>query len=197
MDELTKRPPAAREAIIQAAMELIRVKGVVGTSISDVIAQSGTSAGAIYHQFGSKERLVLEVGRTALVAPMAMMLQASVTLSPIDLLSAALVQVAGDERTPELLLQIWAGAKSDPDLYQLLQSEVAQVRLQILDSIERWCVQYAPEADPNSLLEIIIGLVTGYAVQRALTLVANPATYAELCAQVLSTVITSGSPLRA
>lgn len=58
-------------------------------------------------------------------------------------------------------------------------------------------MQYAPEADPNSLLEIIIGLVTGYAVQRALTLVANPATYAELCAQVLSTVITSGSPLRA
>mgnify|MGYP002682769813 CR=1 FL=1 len=120
---------SSRQAIVDAAAQLIRTRGVQGTSIAQLVATSGTSAGAIYHHFGSKERLVLEVGRTALVAPMAMMLQASVTLSPIDLLSAALVQVAGDERTPELLLQIWAGAKSDPDLYQLLQSEVAQVRL--------------------------------------------------------------------
>ena len=113
MDE-SRRRPAAREVILRAATELIRVNGVAGTSISDVITRSGTSAGAIYHHFGSKERLVLEVGRNAMAVPMTMIMATATDLSPDALFAAALDRVGEDEHTPELLLQIWAGAKSDP-----------------------------------------------------------------------------------
>jgi AcrR family transcriptional regulator len=41
----------SRQAIIDAAGELIRSHGVQGASIARLVKLSGTSAGAIYHHF--------------------------------------------------------------------------------------------------------------------------------------------------
>lgn len=180
--------PGAREAIIAAATELIRLHGVDGTSISDVIAASSTSAGAIYHHFGSKERLVLEVGRTAMAVPMSMIMQTSAGLSPAELFAAALDRVTEDEDTPELLLQIWAGAKSDPGLWRLLISEVGTVRGSIVTFIGGWCAEHAPGADPAAVANILMGLITGYAVQRGLGLEVDPHAYRDLGVQLLTSL---------
>lgn len=180
--------PGAREAIIAAATELIRLHGVDGTSISDVIAASSTSAGAIYHHFGSKERLVLEVGRTAMAVPMSMIMQTSAGLSPAELFAAALDRVTEDEDTPELLLQIWAGAKSDPGLWRLLISEVGTVRGSIVTFIGGWCTEHAPGADPAAVANILMGLITGYAVQRGLGLEVDPHAYRDLGVQLLTSL---------
>ncbi len=180
--------PGAREAIIAAATELIRLHGVDGTSISDVIAASSTSAGAIYHHFGSKERLVLEVGRTAMAVPMSMIMQTSAGLSPAELFAAALDRVTEDEDTPELLLQIWAGAKSDPGLWRLLISEVGTVRGSIVTFIGGWCAEHAPGAEPAAVANILMGLITGYAVQRGLGLEVDPHAYRDLGVQLLTSL---------
>jgi AcrR family transcriptional regulator len=187
VDVRAKRP-GAREAIIAAATELIRLHGVDGTSISDVIAASSTSAGAIYHHFGSKERLVLEVGRTAMAVPMSMIMQTSAGLSPAELFAAALDRVTEDEDTPELLLQIWAGAKSDPGLWRLLISEVGTVRGSIVTFIGGWCAEHAPGADPAAVANILMGLITGYAVQRGLGLEVDPHAYRDLGVQLLTSL---------
>lgn len=179
-----------RDAIIEAAVGLIRERGVIGTSISDVIARSGTSAGAIYHHFGSKDRLVLEVGRSAIAIPMAMIMQTSPTLSPADLLRAALDQVASNEHTAELLLQIWAGAQSEPALAQLLHSEVIAMRATVRAFIGAWCAENSPQTNADGVSDVLIGLVMGFAVQRTLALNSDPISYRELSAQLVLQAVT-------
>src|SRR3954453_11825091 len=70
---------ARRDQIIDAAISCIAKKGFHRTSMADIIAESGLSAGAIYLQFSGKEDIALAVGKrilgnriseiTALLAP--------------------------------------------------------------------------------------------------------------------------------
>ena len=46
---------AAKEIIINAAWELFQKKGYEETTLKDIIERSGTSRGAFYHNFRSKE----------------------------------------------------------------------------------------------------------------------------------------------
>ncbi len=185
---------AAREAILGAARELIRRNGAAGTSIADVIARSGTSAGAIYHHFGSKERLVLEVGRSVMAAPLTMIMGTSDGLSPAELFDAAFAQVSADEGTAELLLQVWAGAKSDPRLLALLLQEGGLVKGRIVGFIGVWCAEHAPHADPDALASVLMSLITGYAVQRGLGVQVDPVTYRAHAVRLLEAALTEPAP---
>lgn len=186
--------PSVREAIIEATTELIRTKGVAGTSISDIVARSGTSAGAIYHHFGSKERLVLEVGKNIIARPMEMVLSTNPDLSPTRLFEAALSQVARDHTTPELLLQIWAGAKSDPELGRLIQGHATTVRVTVRTIMAAWCADNSPTTDPEDLVDLVLGLVMGYAVLRAMSFDRPPDAYEEFAKRLVETAVSGQSP---
>lgn len=153
-----------------AASELIRVEGVTGMSIAELIAKSGTSAGAIYHHFGSKQGVVLEVARTAIARPIELVLgtRTEAGFSPAQLIRAALAQVVKNQTTSEVLLQIWAGAYADPELAELLKAQGVGIRAMLLALARTWCEANAPTVDPEGLTEVMIGLVMGYAVQRSL-----------------------------
>jgi TetR/AcrR family transcriptional repressor of nem operon len=58
---LTARGAATRDRIVQAAAELMLVKGVNATTLDDVRAASSTSKSQLYHHFADKEALVHEV----------------------------------------------------------------------------------------------------------------------------------------
>lgn len=170
-----------------AAADLIRVQGVAGMSISDLVAQSGTSAGAIYHHFGSKQGLVLEVARRVLAGPVALALAtpAEGHLSPAALFRAAASHVAADTDTPALVLQIWAGARTDPALHELLLQEAAGVMDAATSLIREWCAQHGAALDPDGVTEMLVGLVMGFAVQRALLPSAHPDAYLEVTGRLL------------
>ena len=55
----TKKSAQTFETVLQAAMELFRVKGFHGTTMRDLSRASGLGLGAIYYYFDSKEALVL------------------------------------------------------------------------------------------------------------------------------------------
>jgi AcrR family transcriptional regulator len=57
----TARGEATRARILQAAAELMFVKGAAATSIDDVRAATGTSKSQLYHHFADKDALVQEV----------------------------------------------------------------------------------------------------------------------------------------
>lgn len=63
---LTARGAATRARIVAAAAALVRRQGVVGTSLDDVMAASGTSKSQMYHYFANKDALISEVVRTQL-----------------------------------------------------------------------------------------------------------------------------------
>ncbi|WP_326835243.1 TetR family transcriptional regulator C-terminal domain-containing protein [Amycolatopsis rhabdoformis] len=58
---LTARGAATRSRIVQAAVDLIQVKGVASTTLDDVRAASSTSKSQLYHHFPDKKALVREV----------------------------------------------------------------------------------------------------------------------------------------
>jgi TetR/AcrR family transcriptional regulator, transcriptional repressor for nem operon len=59
--QLTPRGAATHARIVEAAADLIYLHGVEGTSLDDVMAESGASKSQLYHYFADKNALVLEV----------------------------------------------------------------------------------------------------------------------------------------
>ena len=170
MAETTRQAHDAREAILDAAAELIRTQGATGMSIADLIARSGTSAGAIYHHFGNKQGLVLEVARRAVAGPMQSVLHTPTEggLSPTMLLTTALTRVVQATETAELMIQIWAGAAAEPKLFELLRAEGQGMRSAVELVVRHWCEREQVEADPAGVAAVLISLVMGSVVQRSL-----------------------------
>ena len=54
----TRRGAATRDRIVEAAAELVFLRGVSGTSLDDVRAATGTSKSQLYHYFRNKADLV-------------------------------------------------------------------------------------------------------------------------------------------
>jgi len=63
---LTSRGVATRERIVAGAAALIYERGVLGTSLDDIMAATGTSKSQLYHYFADKDALILEVIRLQL-----------------------------------------------------------------------------------------------------------------------------------
>lgn len=59
--ERPERPAGTRKAILDAAEELFAERGFAGTSVRDIVRAAGTSAPSLYHFFGSKENLLVEL----------------------------------------------------------------------------------------------------------------------------------------
>mgnify|MGYP001821669573 FL=1 len=57
----TDRPARTREAILEAAEELFAERGFAGTSVRDIVRVSNSSPPSLYHFFGSKENLLVEL----------------------------------------------------------------------------------------------------------------------------------------
>jgi TetR/AcrR family fatty acid metabolism transcriptional regulator len=50
---------ATRDRLLQAAMEVFARRGYHGTTVDDIVAESGSSKGAFYHYFPSKQGIFL------------------------------------------------------------------------------------------------------------------------------------------
>ena len=58
---LTARGALTRQRIIAAAADLIFTKGVRGTSLEDIMAESGVSKSQLYHYFADKDAIIQAV----------------------------------------------------------------------------------------------------------------------------------------
>ncbi|MDR7483182.1 MAG: TetR/AcrR family transcriptional regulator [Armatimonadota bacterium] len=50
-----------RERLLQAALDVFAARGYHGTTVDDIVAASGTSKGAFYHHFPSKQGIFLRL----------------------------------------------------------------------------------------------------------------------------------------
>ena len=194
MTETTRHAQAAREAILDAAADLIRTQGAAGMSIADLIARSGTSAGAIYHHFGSKQGVVLEVARRAVAGPMQSVLHTPTEggISPTDLLTAALTRVVQATETAELIIQIWAGASAEPKLFELLRTEGRGVRDAVELVVRHWCERNHVQADPAGVAAVLVSLVMGSVVQRSLIPDFDTDRYLAAAKDMISALVAAG-----
>ena len=56
-----QRNSGTREVILEAAERLFAERGFAATSVRDIVSEAETSAPSLYHFFGSKENLVVEL----------------------------------------------------------------------------------------------------------------------------------------
>lgn len=160
----------SRRAIVEAAAQLIRTHGVQGTSIAQLVAASGTSAGAIYHHFSSKNAVVVEVAREAISRPLAALTQyRGQPASPAELASYAMAALALNPKLGDLLAQLGAGAGTDDELGQQLRAEFAILRDSVADTMLAWAeCNDVPAVRVQGYSQLLIGLTLGYASQRVL-----------------------------
>ncbi len=166
---LVSRPyGASREAILNAAEMLIRERGVGAMSVADIIAASGTSAGAIYHHFESKQDIVLAIAERALARPIQAAIQDTGPVTPAELFRLAAARVAAEAETAPVLLQIWAGAAADERLRDLLRGRAAGLPMGVAAHVEQWCETHGYPGDSVAVASLLVGLVMGLVIQSSL-----------------------------
>lgn len=182
-----------RDAIIEAAAELIRSEGVHAASISEIIAQSGSSAGTIYHHFEGKNEIVLAVADRYLVQPLQRLLDASVdmVLSPADIFMAIGAAIATEELHSSLIVQLWAGSAIEPQLREVLFESFTSLRDELVVRITAWLTsQGALDAAERgfTLAMVTVGQAMGFLAQRTLMPSFDQEAYVEQACRLLNHV---------
>src|SRR3954463_8979426 len=108
---------ARRDEIADAALRCFAERGVQRTSMADIIAESGLSAGAIYGHFESKQQLVVDVARRVLgsrVLELGAMNRADALPSPGEIVGLFVKRVTDDFLDARLIVQFWGEGVTDP-----------------------------------------------------------------------------------
>ncbi|GIF44575.1 TetR/AcrR family transcriptional regulator [Actinoplanes xinjiangensis] len=170
-----------RGEIVAAAARLFAVNGFHATSMADVIAECGLSAGAVYRYFAGKDDLILAVSEAALTAAdeaFQALLADGAAPSPRHALTF-LIRVI-DERVvhntdtgvdvSRIGVQVWAEALRNPrmaaradEVYQRLRGYFAEV------ARRRQAAGKLPaDVVPEQIGAAMLSLVQGYILQRLL-----------------------------
>lgn len=165
-----------RKEILNAAVVLFARNGFDGTSMADIIAESGLSAGAIYGHFKSKADLVQSSVEDIFVqrqSELDQMLASGTTPSPAETLTRFLRGMRDEIESPALLLQLWAAANRAPELHRLA-TELADHLIDVLSQYfaawygEKGLSPSEAEARAHRLAPLCLGIAQGYMIQAAL-----------------------------
>lgn len=171
-----------REAITAAAMRCFLRNGFAATSMADIIAEAGSSAGSIYSHFATKAELVRFTAAGALrdlIGPLGSALPAHP--GPAAVLSH-LLRVGNDRAHARTLLQIWAEAPRDPALQDTVQESLLALRTGLRSALAPWWLRshgVSPDSDLTDLTEAVLTALEGYVVRLAI----DPDADAELLAR--------------
>src|SRR6478609_2260637 len=101
---------ARRDQITEAALRAFAAKGFQKTSMADIIAESGLSAGAIYLHFESKQQISVAAARTVVGHrrdDIAARLAEDPLPDPDELIGVIMSGLHKELRDSRLLVQMW------------------------------------------------------------------------------------------
>lgn len=169
---------ARREQIATAAMACFARNGFANTSMADIIAEAGLSAGSIYSHFATKADLI-RYSAAGLLEHRTQALRDEVeangtVMNPAALADSLLTQIEADRSRTLLLLQVWAEIPRDSELGVVASENVGRLRSMIADSLEAWAAEQdggdSPERAQAIALEsadALVALLQGSVVRMA------------------------------
>ena len=107
---------ARRDEIALAAVRCLERKGVHGTSIADIVEESGLSTGAIYSHFTSKSELARYIVGQYLFPRLQELEHSTEVRSPRQLLETLLQVFTEDGLPARIVVQFWGEAALAGDL---------------------------------------------------------------------------------
>ncbi|MEV5571460.1 TetR/AcrR family transcriptional regulator [Spirillospora sp. NPDC052269] len=165
-----------RRQIIDAARVCFIRNGLYETSMQDIFAEAGLSAGAVYRYFKSKSEIVDEIVATG-GGELQKVLSALVDTDPLpapDRLCLAMceriVELASDDGPARLAIQAWAMAAHDGQIS-------AKVRQTMHTSRDHWVTyvrrladagRLPADIDANAAGRVLFGLFPGFILQHLL-----------------------------
>ncbi|WP_426625713.1 TetR/AcrR family transcriptional regulator [Leifsonia sp. McL0607] len=145
---------ARRDQIIDAAIACFIRNGIHATTMTDVIAESGLSAGAIYVYFGGKQELALAAVRREGAGRSSGIDAASLDgpISPANLLRALDADFARQPRTRTIVIQLWSEAATDPEYAEVATSAFAALGSTLSAPLTKWA-QQSRDMGPDAALQ--------------------------------------------
>jgi AcrR family transcriptional regulator len=185
---------ARREQIIDAAIACIATKGFHRTSMADIIAESGLSAGAIYLQFAGKQDIALAVGKRVLghrMSEVETLLATGALPRPSEVLRLLTSGLTRELRDTRMLVQLWGEAVTSDDVSDLVKPIFTDLQAIMQPYLERWARQErglgekAAVAWAHEVVPAMFGLGQGYLLQSAILPDFDPDRYFAGVARVL------------
>jgi AcrR family transcriptional regulator len=179
---------ARREQILRAAWRCVAREGFHKTTMADVIAESGLSAGAVYGYFKSKDQIITALaGRSIGTVDEVFhrMLADGQAPHPAEVLEAALQRllesaVGEDGDLTLIAVQAWGEAVRGGEIRDLVRPRIAELREHWVEVARRHQAAggLRPDADPEQVGRALVGLMPGFILQRLLLGEVTPAGYA-------------------
>ncbi|WP_431873763.1 TetR/AcrR family transcriptional regulator [Amycolatopsis sacchari] len=159
---------ARRQQIIDAARARFATHGFARTSMSDLVAASGLSVGAIYRYFKSKDEII-----AAICAQSSQVLPAELTPSGISGFLDHIRALAKEQDHARLIAQIYAEAAVSPPLAALVRAQLDELHHAVAALLPRHGAARA-----HRIAEAFVALCQGYNNQLAVRGDVDPAPYA-------------------
>lgn len=182
-----ERRTERREQIVSAAIRCVAREGFHKATMSQVIAESGLSAGAVYGYFKGKDELIAAIAQQA-VGTFAHGLDAyAASVERVDLVEA-LAMILGeidqvvaesDGDLPRVAIHAWSEALRDDTVLEIVRTNIDRVYRGWRSLISRAGAEGAlpgmDDAQEEALARALLGLIPGYLFEgHVLGLVESP-----------------------
>jgi AcrR family transcriptional regulator len=179
---------ARREQILRAAWRCVAREGFHKTTMADVIAESGLSAGAVYGYFRSKNEIITAIADRS-IGTVDQVFRAALadgrSPHPADVLQQVLEQLlqaalVEDGDLTLIAVQAWGEAVRGGEIHDLVQPRIAGVRDHWVEVARRYRAAggLGADADPEEVGRALLGLIPGFILQRLLLGEVTPQGYA-------------------
>jgi len=167
---------AQRQRILDAARRCFVRDGFHTTSMHEILAEAGLSAGAVYLYFKSKEEIVEAIAVDTLDTFLDILdtLLRADDLPSLDVaLGRALAQLLAHDRkrpTFRVVIQVWGEVGRAPHLASLVAEAQGRVRRLFTRMVEHYQERgdLAANIPAEHVAQVLIALVTGFVAQCAL-----------------------------
>lgn len=163
---------ARREEILCAARRRFATEGFHATSMQDILAESGLSAGAVYRYFPGKSDIVAAIACENMSALLDSLCGQAAEAGDVPVADAVITVLRhirakhdGDAVT-RLALQVWAESARDAQLREQFRATHQRFRSVVSSLIERRHPDLAAEAD--AVAGAVVALIPGFIHQLAL-----------------------------
>lgn len=168
---------AKREEIVDAALAAFRRKGFHATSMADIIAESGLSAGAIYGYHKSKADLIIEVATRIIgsrVVDVERLASADPMPPPANIIRVLMDGMHRDLGAGDIMVQLWGEAMTDSTVKALAGGVIGRLFETYRHYISLWHQREhglsveAADALATRQTPLFVSAAQGYLLQNAL-----------------------------
>ncbi|MCU1642127.1 MAG: TetR/AcrR family transcriptional regulator [Nocardia sp.] len=182
-----------RLQILDAAQMCFARKGIHTTTMQDVFAESGLSAGAVYRYFKSKDDIIAALTSESTVDLRAALSEAVYSdplPTPAELvrsITETIVRLSGTSGPVRVIPQAWALALTDANIGDYVRTSISSIRRLWIDyAIRMREIGWLPiDADTDAVGKAFLGLLPGFILQHLILGDTDPESFSRGVAQLL------------